>query len=252
LKVSPGDRFVFSSYPTEENGEPATLPFNLAALSDTIPLGAYQPNLGTLLVVSDAVFDRASALLRLESKDMAPGDLFFKTSDVVTFTRELKQRYQVLVGDELFYASPYESNQREQLTETVINLFFYGFLTLITLVGITNIVNTIDTNLHLRRREFAMLKSVGLTPQGFRKVLNYESLFYSLTALFFGLPAAIALSIILFRQYTGITSFEFTLPWRSMIICSAGVLLIVFTTMTASGARLGDDNIVDAIKEENL
>ena len=57
---------------------------------------------------------------------------------------------------------------QKQMAETklIISIFLYGFISLITLIGVTNIFNTISTNVALRRREFAMLKSVGLTPGG--------------------------------------------------------------------------------------
>ena len=36
-----------------------------------------------------------------------------------------------------------------------------------SLVAVANIFNTISTNLFLRRREFAMLRSAGITQKGF-------------------------------------------------------------------------------------
>src|SRR5579872_3297226 len=94
-----------------------------------------------------------------------------------------------------------------------------GFLTLITLIGVTNIVNTLDANIKLRRREIAMLKSVGLTPGGFLRMLRYESLFYGLTALLFGLPLGIALSVFIYSRFGGVSSFPFTLPWEAILAC---------------------------------
>jgi putative ABC transport system permease protein len=144
-------------------------------------------------------------------------------------------------------------NQSSNLQTLLTNLFFYGFLTLITLIGVTNIVNTLDTNVKLRRREIAMLKSVGLTPAGFRRMLHYESLFYGLTALLYGLPIGIALSVFIYYQFeSGVGSFDFTLPWGAIAGCIVGVLSIVFITMMVSGATIRNDNIVDTIKEQNL
>ena len=143
-------------------------------------------------------------------------------------------------------------NQSSNLRTLLINLFFYGFLTLITLIGVTNIINTLDTNVKLRRREIAMLKSVGLTPGGFRRMLRYESLFYGLTALLYGLPIGIALSVFIYYQFNGVSTFAFTLPWGAILACIVGILAIVFVTMMISGAMIRNDNIVDTIKDENL
>jgi putative ABC transport system permease protein len=145
-----------------------------------------------------------------------------------------------------------EFNQSNNLQTLLINLFFYGFLALITLIGVTNIINTLDTNIKLRRREIAMLKSVGLTPGGFLRMLRYESLFYGLTALLYGLPLGIALSAFIYSQFDGVSNFAFTLPWEAILACVLGILAIVFVTMMVSGAMIRNDNIVDTIKDENL
>ena len=129
-----------------------------------------------------------------------------------------------------------EFNKSSNLKTLMMNLFFYGFLTLITLIGVTNIVNTLDTNIKLRRREIAMLKSVGLTPGGLLRMLCYESLFYGLTALLSGLPLGIALSVFIYYQFDGVSTFAFTLPWGAILACIAGILAIVFATMMVSGS----------------
>src|SRR5690606_21910465 len=116
-------------------------------------------------------------------------------------------------------------------------LFFYGFLTLITVIGVTNMINTLDTNIKLRRREVAMLKSVGLTQGGFLRMLRYESLFY-------GLPLGIAVSVFIYYQFDdGVGTFAFTLPWTAIAVCVLGILSIVFATMMVSGAMIRNDNI---------
>src|SRR5262249_28759719 len=112
--------------------------------------------------------------------------------------------------------------------------------------------NTLDTSIKLRRREFAMLKSVGLTLGGFRRMLRYESLFYGLTALLYGLPIAIAVSVFIYSQFDTVGYFAFSLPWEAILACIVGILAIVFITMMISGAMIRNDKIVDTIKEQNL
>ncbi|MFY9504377.1 MAG: ABC transporter permease, partial [Dethiobacteria bacterium] len=112
--------------------------------------------------------------------------------------------------------------------------------------------NTISTNVALRRREFAMLKSVGLTPRGFNRMLNYESIFYGLKALLYGLPVSILISMWMYNSFGNMFEFAFFLPWEEILICVAGVFGIVFITMMQAGAKLKHDNIIDALKEENL
>jgi putative ABC transport system permease protein len=203
------------------------------------------------LIVSDAVFDGLSD--RMEQ--LGPtnnGHMTVKSDDPDAAVEAIERLYKSTVGGNFSYYSMKEFNKSQTLQTMMTNLFFYGFLALITLIGVTNIVNTLDTNIKLRRREIAMLKSVGLTPGGFLRMLRYESLFYGLTALLYGLPIGIALSFLIYKQFGGVIYFAFSLPWWAIAACVLGILAIVFATMMVSGAMIRNDNIVDTLKEENL
>ena len=128
-----------------------------------------------------------------------------------------------------------------------ISIFLYGFITIITLIGITNVFNTINTNIQLRRKEFAMLRSVGLSPKGFNKMIYYESIFYGLKALLYGLPAGIALSYLMYYIFGGVGAFSFSLPWMPILICIVAVFLIVYSTMLYAGSKIKKENILDAL-----
>ena len=223
----------------------------MGAVTQETPLGFLGVTLVPELIVSDAVFDGLSDRL-LQLGPINPGHMTIKSDDPDAALEAIERLYKATVGGNFSYYSMAEFNKSSNLKTLMINLFFYGFLTLITLIGVTNIVNTLDTNIKLRRREIAMLKSVGLTPGGFRRMLRYESLFYGLTALLYGLPLGIALSVFIYYQFDGVSTFAFTLPWGAILACIAGILAIVFATMMVSGAMIRNDNIVDTIKEENL
>ena len=203
------------------------------------------------MIVSDAVFDGLSDQM-LQLGPTAHGHMTVKSDDPDAALAAIERLYKATVGGNFSYYSMKEFNRSKTLQTLMTNLFFYGFLALITLIGVTNIVNTLDTNIKLRRREIAMLKSVGLTPGGFLRMLRYESLFYGLTALLYGLPIGIALSFLIYKQFGGVIYFAFSLPWGAIAACVLGILAIVFATMMVSGAMIRNDNIVDTLKEENL
>ncbi len=203
------------------------------------------------MIVSDAVFDGLSAQMQ-QLGPINPGHMTVQSDDPDAALAAIERLYKGTVGGNFSYQSMKEFNRSNSLRTLLTNLFFYGFLALITLIGVTNIVNTLDTNIKLRRREIAMLKSVGLTPAGFQRMLRYESLFYGLTALLYGLPLGIALSVFIYFQFDGVSTFAFTLPWGAIAACVVGILAIVFGTMMVSGAMIRNDNIVDTLKEENL
>jgi putative ABC transport system permease protein len=93
---------------------------------------------------------------------------------------------------------------------------------------------------------------VGLTPGGFNKMINYESIFYGLNALLYGLPVSVLIALWLHHGFGNMLQFAFFLPWKEIFICIAGVFVIVFMTMLHAGSSLKRDNIIEALKEENL
>ena len=257
FNLKPGDTMSASkmsgySSPQTVGEAPASLTWTVGAVTQETPLGFLGVTLVPEMIVSDAVFDGLSDRM-LQLGPIAPGHMTLKSDDPDAALEAIERLYKATVGGNFSYYSMEEFNKSQYLQTMMTNLFFYGFLTLITLIGVTNIINTLDTNIKLRRREIAMLKSVGLTPGGFLRMLRYESLFYGLTALLYGLPLGIALSVFIYYQFdSGVSTFAFTLPWGAIVGCIVGILAIVFVTMMISGAMIRNDNIVDTIKEENL
>lgn len=137
-------------------------------------------------------------------------------------------------------------------TLLVTNVLSYGFIILISLITTANVFNTISTNVSLRRREFAMLRSVGMTPRGFHKMMNFECLFYGLKALLYGLPVSLAVAWLIrcsLREGV-VTAYE--LPWASIGVAVLSVFLVVFITMLYAMSKIRKENIIDALKNENL
>ena len=131
----------------------------------------------------------------------------------------------------------------------IIQVFVYGFITLISLITIANIINTISANIALRRKEFAMLKSVGTTPKGFSKMVSLESVFYALKAVIFGVPISVLISVVLNKMLG-----ESSIPYHFDIKLYLSVIIIVFVlisiTMIYSVRKLKSDNIIEALKED--
>ncbi len=153
-------------------------------------------------------------------------------------------------GNNLFnYAA--ETEQSENII-TIIKVFAFGFIILISLIASANVFNTISTNINLRRREFAMLRSVGLSSQGLIRMLNFECLLYGTKALLLGLPVSAAVSFIIYLAGSAGYYTSFRLPLFAMGISSLSIFLVVFATMLYSMNKIKKDNLIDALKNENL
>lgn len=145
-----------------------------------------------------------------------------------------------------------KENEYNQNMIFIIQVFAYGFITIISLIAMANVFNTISTNILLRRREFAMLKSVGMTQRGFNKMMNFECILYGVKSLLLGLPVSIAITYYIYRSINGAYEMSFILPWKAIGIAVFSVFSVVFATMMYSMRKIKKDNPIDALKNENL
>lgn len=134
----------------------------------------------------------------------------------------------------------------------IIKVFAYGFIVLISLIAVANVFNTISTNVALRRREFAMLRSVGMTSKGIWKMLNFECIIYGVKALIYGLPVSGAICWLMNRSINEGFETDFIIPWKAAIIAVFSVFAVVFSTMLYAMNRIRKDNPIDALKNENI
>ncbi|MEG0156521.1 MAG: ABC transporter permease, partial [Anaerovoracaceae bacterium] len=126
-----------------------------------------------------------------------------------------------------------------------------GFILLLSLIAVANVFNTISTNIFIRRREFAMLKAVGMDQKSFKRMLYFEFLFYGMKILALGIPFALLLSLALSKGlHQGLTEGLY-IAGRSILISTLSVFAIILATMKIEARKIKDYNIIDAIKEEN-
>ena len=145
-----------------------------------------------------------------------------------------------------------ESIESERSMIVIVKVFAYGFIVLISLIAAANVFNTITTNINLRRREFAMLKSVGMTAKGMRRMLNYECLLYGTKALLYGLPVSVGVTYLIYLSINEGIDTSFFVPWVAVAVAVLSVFLVVFSTMMFSMSKIKKDNPIDALKNENL
>lgn len=247
----PGDALKWTMRSSEGAVQPfATL--KIASTASRAPLGdteTFEP-LQATLVVSEDVLASLEAMLP-QGPDGSWVLQLIKSSNPAALVESI-QAYQkgTPIGSVDIYDVAASKKQSRQL-ETFIFVFFYGFVALITAIGVANIFNTIFTSIALRKREFAMLRSVGMTPRDFLKMINYESIFYGIKALFYGLPISFAMMYLIHWVMSDSFRVEFIVPWNSVLVVVVGVLVIVSSTMLYASSRVRHENIIDVLKMEN-
>ena len=135
---------------------------------------------------------------------------------------------------------------------TLIGIFLYGFIIVITLIGITNIFNTITTNMELRRQEFAMLKSIGMTKKEFNRMISLESLFMGLKALLISIPIGLILSYLIYYYLNTDMGMPYRPPIKAILIAIITVFILIFIIMKYSINKINKQNTIETIRNENI
>ena len=150
------------------------------------------------------------------------------------------------------YHSPVQNQKDEKTLLIVVSIFVYGFITLICLVCLVNVINTISTNMELRRKEFAMLRSVGMAEKQFNRMIRLESIFYGLAAAVIGIPISVVLIHLLhYNLMSGSFLFSFDMPWMMILGGSLILILMVMAMMNYATHKIRRESIIETLKEEN-
>lgn len=246
MYLNVGQSIGLSNSYIENTEEEKVNQVTVTALTDQSIMGMSPAFLGGVnMIVSEQVMDRLA-----DDEELANVQtyLYLKSEEPLRTQQQIEEMNEI----NLNVYNVFQSRKNEEQTILMISVFSYGFIILISAIAIANIFNTISTGLSLRKREFAMLKSVGMTPKGFSKMMNYESLFYGVKSLLFGLPISFAVMLLLYRAFANKFSYGFTIPWLSMLSVVAAVFVIVISAIIFSSRKVKKENIIDALKQENI
>lgn len=180
--------------------------------------------------------------------------LYANTSDHTSLTSRIESMSGT--GDSESYISIYDSEEivrQFNAVMLIVGIFVYGFIGVISLIGLTNIFNTISTNMQLRSKEFASLKSIGMTKKEFNRMIRLESLMYGIKSLIIGIPLGIAGVFAIFSAFSnGNVPMSFVFPWKAILISIAVVFVAVWLIMKYSISKVNKQNIIETIRNDNI
>lgn len=177
--------------------------------------------------------------------------LYANTSDHASLTKRIESMEGV---DDSIYIYDYEEIVRQfNAVMLIVGIFVYGFIGVISLIGMTNIFNTISTNMQLRSKEFASLKSIGMTKKEFNRMIRLESLMYGIKSLIIGIPLGVLGVFAIFSAFSkGSVPISFVFPWKAILISIAAVFIVVWLIMKYSISKVNKQNIIETIRNDNI
>lgn len=177
--------------------------------------------------------------------------LYANTSNHTSLTNRIESMEGV---DDSIYIYDYEETVRQfNAVMLIVGIFVYGFIGVISLIGLTNIFNTISTNMQLRSKEFASLKSIGMTKKEFNRMIRLESLMYGIKSLLIGIPLGVLGVFAIFSSFSiGSVPMSFVFPWKAILISIAVVFVAVWLIMKYSISKVNKQNIIETIRNDNI
>lgn len=251
-----------SGYVDEEtinNGVRKTVDVTIAGVTDKVPIGYNGNSNTTLLFMNQKGFESLWGDGK-NGNEIKPGHASYsayvvaENADEYQDTFEKETEGNTEYSQISFYVSNLDKEMRDEKSLfTLLGVFAYGLIVVIALIGITNIINTLSTGMELRSREFATLRSIGMTDKQFAGMVRLESVFISVKALVIGVPLGILISYLLcviMNRMDGAIIYE--PPYKAIILCIVVVIMLIYAIMKLSMTKLRHNNIIETIKNENL
>ena len=251
-----------SGYVDEEtinNGVRKTVDVTIAGVTDKVPIGYKGYGNTTLMFMNQKGFESLWADGK-SGNELKPGYASYSAYVVAENADDYQDTFEKETDENPEYSqiSFYVSNLDKQMRDekslfTLLGVFAYGLIVVIALIGITNIINTLSTGMELRSREFATLRSIGMTDKQFAGMVRLESVFISVKALVIGVPLGILISYLLCVMMNRMDdAIIYEPPYKAIILCIVVVIMLIYAIMKLSMTKLRHNNIIETIKNENL
>lgn len=247
LNINSGNELEFE-YIKENVESPVKVKLPIVLKTDKTPMSMFKGNDGNpIIIISDSLMREYED--NLQAVNLRTAGIHIKSSNPDKLEQEIANIDST--NKNMIFNSEQSKKQNETMS-LILSIFSYGFIIVISIIGITNIFNTITTNMALRSKEFAVLKSVGMTNKEFKKMINYESLLYGIKSILYGVPIGLILSYVIYRVMSESLQTEYSFPLIPVVISILVVFIIIFITMSYASKKSQKINLIETIRSENI
>ncbi len=241
----------------DETKERSSEPFEkrvqvtVGAFADQAPMNMLIGGNSLRIFLSESMFQ---ALTGQAENYLSDYSIRVKAPNHQAVTKQIENMvYEEEWGGAVYYVNDEtESVQIQKSMLFTLDVFTYGFIVLISLIAAANVFNTISTGFLLRRREFAVLTSVGMAQKEMRRMLEYECLLYGGKALLYGIPVSLLVTWQIYQVVRSGMDTGFYVPVFSIVLAVCSVFAVVFATMVYARKKLEKENVIDSIRRESV
>ena len=232
-----GDKFELVNYDNEKDKKY----FELGAISDIYPTGISNDTYGIYLIGNYESFKNN------EDYEIYHDNIYFQSEEPYELEKDIRK-----IDENIYVENLDEVYKQMKTVILIISIIVYGFIIVVTFIGVTSVFNTINSNMELRSKDFATLKSIGMTKKEFNNMINLEAIFYSSKSLIYGIVLGLIGSYISNKAFLDRFEYKYVLPVTPILISIVFIILLVLILMRYSIKKINKQNIIETIRNNNI
>lgn len=156
-----------------------------------------------------------------------------------------------MIGDRFTFSDQRIGNDEAKGTYYSFALFIYGFLVIIALISIFNIVNSIAMGVSARIQQYGAMRAVGMSSQQLTKMVAAEAITYGIAGIVLGCAIGVPIHKLLFEK---LVTFQWGDSWYlpvssiSIIVLVLGLAIVL--AVYGPAKRIHHMSIVETINAE--
>ena len=238
INANPNDRFDYENY------YDTFFSVNFTVGNYDFPL-EFRPNYGgiSILIPESRMPEFNAEITSKEIMIQSPNyaNIQKNTTDYLT---------SVGLAEDVSIFSSAESYESQRNFAAMIKLFSTSFLILLTVISCANVFNVITTSLNMRKREFAVLRSVGMTVNKLFAMLCIENLRNGLLAILIGGISSLPLCYLIYKSIVVGAVIDFVFPLGAFVISSLAMFLIMFLTSLYGLWKIKNGDIIADVRND--
>ncbi|WP_234123884.1 ABC transporter permease [Clostridium hydrogenum] len=246
LNIKPGDE-IYLKYLDKTKGAEAAKKVKVIAVLKDDPFNPNFSPKGVKLITTESVIKNLTGISSIK-----PAGAYIRLKDAKSVERAQTEIETAIKSQpSLKVINDADVNREMNSLTLMIEILIYGFVIVVSLIGSVNIINTLTTNIILRKREFATLKAIGFTQKGLKKMIVLEGVLYGIVGTIYGSIIASGLSYLMYKSMISIQEFKWNIPWEAIGIAGVAAIIIGYVSVLSPLSRIKKENIIETIREEN-
>ena len=142
-------------------------------------------------------------------------------------TDETVAQIRKLENDDIAVTDQRESNRTNNTTYWASRIVCYGFLAIIAVITLFNIINSISMSVSARTKQYGAMRAVGMDNKQLTRMISAEAFTYAVSGLILGCGMGIPFSRFL---HTLMITRHFGVAWHLPIVLLAVVTVFIFVS----------------------